>query len=57
MKPDDSRRVYDGKLFAVTVERWGEHEREIVDHPGAAGRDRGREDSRRAAAVSVQKVG
>ena len=35
MKPDDSRRVYDGKLFAVTVERWGEHEREIVEHPGA----------------------
>ena len=35
MKPDDSRTVYDGKLFDVTVERWGEHEREIVDHPGA----------------------
>jgi ADP-ribose pyrophosphatase len=27
--------VYDGKLFDVTVERWGEHEREIVEHPGA----------------------
>jgi ADP-ribose pyrophosphatase len=27
--------VYDGNLFDVTVERWGEHEREIVDHPGA----------------------
>ena len=27
--------MYDGKLFDVTVERWGEHEREIVEHPGA----------------------
>ena len=35
MTPDDSRTVYDGKLFDVTVERWGEHEREIVEHPGA----------------------
>lgn len=35
MKPDSSRTVYDGKLFDVTVERWGEHEREIVEHPGA----------------------
>ena len=35
MKPDDSRTVYDGKLIDVTVERWGEHEREIVEHPGA----------------------
>ena len=35
MKPDDSRTVYDGKLFNVTVERWGRHEREIVEHPGA----------------------
>jgi len=35
MRPDVSRTVYDGKLFDVTVERWGEHEREIVDHPGA----------------------
>jgi ADP-ribose pyrophosphatase len=35
MKPDSSRIVYDGNLFDVTVERWGEHEREIVDHPGA----------------------
>lgn len=35
MKPDNSRTVYDGKLFDVTVERWGEHEREIVEHPGA----------------------
>jgi ADP-ribose pyrophosphatase len=35
VKPDDSRRVYDGKLISVTVERWGDHEREIVEHPGA----------------------
>lgn len=35
MTPDDSRTVYDGNLFDVTVERWGEHEREIVEHPGA----------------------
>ena len=35
MKPDSSRTVYDGKLLDVTVERWGEHEREIVEHPGA----------------------
>jgi len=35
MKPDESRTVYDGKLIDVVVERWGEHEREIVQHPGA----------------------
>ena len=35
MKPDESRIAYDGKLIDVTVERWGEHEREIVEHPGA----------------------
>jgi ADP-ribose pyrophosphatase len=35
MKPDASTTVYDGKLIDVTVERWGEHEREIVEHPGA----------------------
>ena len=35
MKPDESRVVYDGKLVDVTLERWGEHEREIVEHPGA----------------------
>jgi ADP-ribose pyrophosphatase len=27
--------VYDGKLVDVVVERWGEQEREIVEHPGA----------------------
>ncbi len=35
MKPESSRRVYDGTLFDVFVARWGEYEREIVDHPGA----------------------
>jgi ADP-ribose pyrophosphatase len=35
MKPDASRIAYDGKLFDVTVERWGDHEREVVEHPGA----------------------
>jgi ADP-ribose pyrophosphatase len=35
MKPDESHTAYDGKLIDVTVERWGEHEREIVEHPGA----------------------
>jgi len=35
MKPDESRIAYDGKLIDVTVERWGDHEREIVEHPGA----------------------
>ena len=35
MKPDESREVYRGRLIGVTVERWGELEREIVEHPGA----------------------
>jgi ADP-ribose pyrophosphatase len=35
VKPDESRTVYDGKLIDVTLERWGGHEREIVEHPGA----------------------
>jgi ADP-ribose pyrophosphatase len=35
MKPDEARTVYDGKLIGVTLERWGEHEREIVEHPGS----------------------
>ena len=35
MKPDSARTVYDGKLIDVTVERWGDHQREIVEHPGA----------------------
>jgi ADP-ribose pyrophosphatase len=35
MKPDESRTVYDGTLVDVTLERWGDHEREIVEHPGS----------------------
>jgi ADP-ribose pyrophosphatase len=35
LKPDSSRTVYDGRLIDVTLERWGDHEREIVEHPGA----------------------
>ena len=35
VKPDESRVVYDGKLIDVTLERWGDNEREIVEHPGA----------------------
>jgi len=36
VKPDESRTVYDGRLIDVTLERWGDREREIVEHPGAA---------------------
>ena len=35
LEPDASRRVYEGRLLGLTVERWGENEREIVEHPGA----------------------
>lgn len=35
MKPDESHTVYEGRLIRVTVERWGDREREIVEHPGA----------------------
>lgn len=34
-EPDAARRVYEGRLLGLTVEQWGEHEREIVEHPGA----------------------
>jgi ADP-ribose pyrophosphatase len=34
-EPDSARRVYEGRLIGLTVEQWGEHEREIVEHPGA----------------------
>ena len=34
-EPDSSRRVFDGALLGLTIERWGDHEREIVEHPGA----------------------
>ena len=35
MTPDSSKTVYAGKLVSVTLERWGDYEREIVEHPGA----------------------
>jgi ADP-ribose pyrophosphatase len=35
LEPDSARRVYEGRLLGLTVERWGAHEREIVEHPGA----------------------
>ena len=35
MKPDASRTAWEGKLLSVTIETWGGHEREIVEHPGA----------------------
>jgi ADP-ribose pyrophosphatase len=34
-RPDAARTVYEGALVDVTLERWGDHEREIVEHPGA----------------------
>jgi ADP-ribose diphosphatase len=35
MKPDAARKVFEGKLISVSVETWGDYEREIVEHPGA----------------------
>ena len=35
LEPDSARRVYDGSLLGLTVERWGDNEREIVEHLGA----------------------
>lgn len=35
MKPDETRTAYRGTLVDVTVERWGDHDREIVEHPGS----------------------
>jgi ADP-ribose pyrophosphatase len=35
VQPDSAKTVWTGKLLAVTVEQWGEQEREIVEHPGA----------------------
>jgi len=35
MTPDESQRVFEGRRISVDVERWGDHEREIVRHPGA----------------------
>jgi len=34
-EPDSAVRVFQGLLIGLTVERWGDHEREIVEHPGA----------------------
>jgi 8-oxo-dGTP pyrophosphatase MutT (NUDIX family) len=35
VRPEGSRRVFEGGLISVDVEQWGEHEREVVRHPGA----------------------
>jgi ADP-ribose pyrophosphatase len=35
VKPDEARTVYEGELVDVTLERWGDNEREIVEHPGS----------------------
>ena len=35
MKKVRRKQVYEGKLFDVVVENWGEREREIVEHPGS----------------------
>jgi ADP-ribose pyrophosphatase len=35
VKPDEARTEYRGSLIGLTVERWGDHEREIVEHPGS----------------------
>ena len=35
LEPTSARRVYEGRLLGLTVERWGSYEREIVEHPGA----------------------
>src|SRR5205814_10367471 len=35
VRPDSSETVYSGKLLSVTIERWGDYEREILEHPGA----------------------
>lgn len=35
MRPDERETAWHGRLFDVVVERWGETEREIVEHPGS----------------------
>jgi ADP-ribose pyrophosphatase len=35
LEPDSTERVWEGRLLDLTVERWGDNEREIVEHPGA----------------------
>ena len=34
-RPDSAERLFSGHVIGLTVEQWGPHEREIVDHPGA----------------------
>src|SRR5207237_1001461 len=35
VKPDSERTIYEGKVVVLRIERWGDHEREIVVHSGA----------------------
>jgi ADP-ribose pyrophosphatase len=35
LEPDSAELVWEGRLLGLTVERWGDNEREIVEHPGA----------------------
>jgi ADP-ribose pyrophosphatase len=35
VQPESSELVWEGRLLGLSVERWGENEREIVEHPGA----------------------
>ena len=35
MKKVRRKQLFDGKLFDVVAERWGERERELVEHPGS----------------------
>ena len=35
LEPDSAQLVWEGRLLGLTVEQWGENEREIVEHPGA----------------------
>jgi ADP-ribose pyrophosphatase len=35
MKPDETRTAWAGKHLAVSIERWGERDVEIVEHPGS----------------------
>jgi len=35
VKPDAQETVWEGKLFDLVVERWGDAQREIVAHPGS----------------------
>jgi 8-oxo-dGTP pyrophosphatase MutT (NUDIX family) len=35
VRPEESKRVFEGTQISVDIERWGKREREIVRHPGA----------------------